>query len=373
MSTGHSFLPPSNAKVWSICALWPTMNEAYPQDSSVESLEGTAAHWVWQQQLEGTAVTVDDVAPNGVVVTQEMIEGAELYLSVLEGCPRELLVAERRVSISSVHGNCYGTPDTWYFDPHSKTLLIFDYKFGHQFEDEYENLQCLLYAEGILNHLADQYQIGPGAFDQTVTVVITIIQPRCYYKGKPVRSWEFNGATVRGYMNQLRAAAERAYLPNPVATTNDECRNCPGRHACPALQKAAYDDLQYSTQESPVELPLSAAALELKMMENGLARLQARVDGMRTFVASQLTLGSYTPYYRMQASYGARKWNKPDAEVIALGAMFNKDLSKTSVKTPTQALKLNIDETVIMAYSYIPMGEPKLVENDPKDAAKIFK
>jgi len=74
----------------------------------------------------------------------------------------------------------------------------------------------------------------------------------------------------------------------------------------------------------------------------------------------------------LQDSYGARKWNKPDEEVLALGEIFGKDLSKKSVVTPTQALKLNIDESVIMAYSYIPKGDAKLVENNPNDAAKIF-
>jgi len=61
-----------------------------------------------------------------------------------------------------------------------------------------------------------------------------------------------------------------------------------------------------------------------------------------------------------------------DEQVLALGEIFGKDLSKKSVMTPGQALKLNIDESVIMAYSYIPKGEPKLAENNPNDASKIF-
>jgi len=373
MSKGHSFLPPSGAVSWSVCALWPTMNEIYPQDSSVESLEGTAAHWVWQAMIDAIPVNVGDITPNGQIVTKEMIEGAELYLSIMPKVKRELLVVETPVAISSVHAECYGTPDTWYFDTPTMTLYMYDYKFGHGFVDEYQNLQCLLYVEGVLNRLALQFKTAPGIFDQQVKVVITIVQPRCYYKGEPVRSWTINGADTRGYINKLKLAAELAHEPSPVATTSKEgCRYCPGRHACPALQKGAYADLQYSSGESPVELPLDAAALELKMMENGLARLQARVEGMRAFVAAKLNAGGYSAYYRLQDSYGSRKWNKPDDQVLALGEIFGKDLSKKSVVTPTQALKLNIDESVIMAYSYIPKGDAKLVENNPNDAAKIF-
>lgn len=373
MSKGHSYLAPSGAKAWSVCAMWPSMNEAYPQDDSPESIEGTAAHWVWERILDCEPVDVGHVAPNGHIVTQEMMEGARLYVSVLPKVKREMLVVETPVSISSVHPDCYGKPDCWYFDPVTKTLHIYDYKFGHRFVDEYENLQCIMYAEGIMTRLALQYQISPGVFDQRVRVHITIVQPRCYYKGDPVRTWEIDGAHLRGYINKLKIAAELAYSPEPVATTNEEaCRDCPGRHACPALQLGAYSDLQFSTQSSPVELPLNAAALELKMMENGLARLQARVEGMREFVASRLKQGEYSPYYRLKDSFGRRTWDKSDDEVLALGELFGKDLSKRTLITPSQAIKNGIDEAVIFAYSYIPKGDPKLAENDPNDAAKIF-
>jgi len=373
MSKGHSFLPPSGAETWSVCALWPTMNATFPQDDSPETLEGTAAHWVWQKMLDGEPVGVGDVAPNGVIVTGEMIEGGELYVSIMPKVKRELLVVETPVSIYDVHPECYGTPDSWYFDLKTYVLDLFDYKFGHRFVDEYENLQCLLYVEGIFNRLALQLKVGQGELDQKVTVRITIVQPRCYYKGDPVRTWELKGSNIRGYINKLKMAAERAYSPNPVATTNEGCRDCPGRHACDALQKGAYSDLQYSSGSSPVELPLSAAALELKMLENGLARLQSRVEGMREFVAAKLSEGGYSPYYTMIQTYGNRKWKKPDDEILILGNMLGVDLSKKSVMTPTQALKLSIDEAVIMSYSYIPTGSPKLSLNDPKDAAKIFK
>lgn len=372
MSSGHSFLPPSGAATWSVCALWPTMNSTFPQDDTPEYLEGTAAHWVWQKILDNEKVGVGDVAPNGIIVTSEMMEGAELYASIMPNVKRELLVVETPVSIYDVHPECYGTPDSWYFDIKTRTLDLFDYKFEHRFVDEYENLQCLLYVEGILNRLALQLKIGQGELDQRITVRITIVQPRCYYKGEPVRTWTLKGSDIRGYINKLKLAAELAHAPNPVATTNEGCRDCPGRHACDALQKGAYSDLQYSSRSSPIELPLIAAALELKMMENGLARLQSRVEGMREFVLARLAAGEYSPYYSLKQTFGNRKWSKPDDEVLILGTLLGVDLSKKSVITPSQALNLSIDEAVIRAYSYVPMGLPKLTTNKPNDASKIF-
>ena len=77
--TAHSFLPPSGAAAWSRCAQWPSMNAAYPQDDTPESLEGTAAHWVLANMLDERCSTPKEgeLAPNGIMVTGEMLDGAE--------------------------------------------------------------------------------------------------------------------------------------------------------------------------------------------------------------------------------------------------------------------------------------------------------
>ena len=75
----HAFLAPSSAFRWVHCAAAPSMEAAYPElEPSPESLEGTAAHWVVQMLLQGTPVSLGTQAPNGVAVTEEMLEGAEL-------------------------------------------------------------------------------------------------------------------------------------------------------------------------------------------------------------------------------------------------------------------------------------------------------
>ena len=71
----HSYLPPSGAHVWSKCAAWPRMNERFPQEyDSAAGAEGTAAHWLAWELLRGIT-PMGLTAPNGIVVTDEMIEG----------------------------------------------------------------------------------------------------------------------------------------------------------------------------------------------------------------------------------------------------------------------------------------------------------
>lgn len=372
MSGQHSILPPSGAKAWRQCPAWVTMNHLYPKPDTPETLEGNAAHWVFSEMLEGRGVCEGLVAPNGVVVTEEMIEGAELVVeTVAARIPQGVTInIERPVSLKTVNDHCWGTPDIWSFD--GGVIELLDYKFGHRFVDEFENDQCILYAHGIVDYLAELHNVPPGVFDQHCRVNITIIQPRCFYKGASVRTWSISAADLRGHINKLSAAATVALSPNPPAITNSECIDCPGRHACPALQKAAYSDAEFAVQSPPVDLSPDAASLELKMLERSLDRLQSRVEGLREVVTGHIRVGKFVPWHRVEQGYGRQQWSLPVDDVLAMGELLGVDLSKRGVKTPKQALNSGVDEAVIKAYSNTPMGSLKLVPDNPADARRVF-
>ena len=357
--------------------MWPTMNAKYPQTDTSESMEGNTAHWVFAEMLEGRYHDLGTIAPNGIVVTEEMIEGAELVVDTV----RERLDLrikwhiEKPVAILRIHKECWGTPDIWAFDAPKIILEVIDYKFGHRFVDEYENDQGVSYIAGIIDLLSAELNIPVGELDQLVTVNFTVIQPRCFYKGAPVRTWTTRAVDLRGQINQLSAAANDAYPildVVPKATTNGECGDCPGRHACSALQKAAYGDMEVAVTSVPVELSPEAAGLELMMMERSYERLGARVEGLREQVATYIRQGHPIAWYRAEQGFGQTKWTVPVEQVIAMGQLMGVDLSKMGVLTPKQAEKEGIDGSVIKAYSITPLGQIKLVPNDPSDARRIF-
>ena len=374
MSGAHSVLPPSGAAAWKLCGLWVAMNQAYPQPDTPESLEGNAAHWVFAEMLAGNIVCEGLIAPNGVVVTEEMVEGAELVVDTVRArIPASVpLHVEERVAIARIHPQCFGTPDIWAYVTQAGVLEVIDYKFGHRFVDEYENDQGIAYTAGIIDLLADLMQKGPGLIDQMIKVNFTVIQPRCFYKGSSVRTWSVLASDLRGHINQLAGAAQLALMPNPPAVTNSECRDCPGRHACPALQQAAYADAEFATRSSPVELAPAAASLELRMMEHALNRLQSRVEGMREAVATYIRQGHSVPWHRAEQGFGRQQWTMPVDQVLAMGSLMGVDLSKPGVKTPKQAVKSGVDEAVIKAYSVTPLGSLKLVPDNPADARRVF-
>lgn len=373
MSGAHSILPPSGAAAWRRCGLWVAMNQAYPKPDTPESMEGNAAHWVFAEMLAGRIVCEGLIAPNGVVVTEEMIEGGELVVETVRArVPAETVRVETPVSVRRINDKCWGTPDIWSFSWVTLELDLFDYKFGHRFVDEFENDQLMIYAAGIIDQLASEKGRSPSELDQAITINFTIIQPRCFHKGKPVRTWRVRASDLRGHWNQLQSAAESALNVEPTATTNSECGDCPGRHACPALQKAAYYDAEFAVKSSPVELPPAAASLELKMLERSLERLQSRVEGMREAVGAYIRQGHSVPWHRAEQGYGRQQWTMPVDQVLAMGSLMGVDLSKPGVKTPKQAQKSGVDEAVIKAYSVTPLGSIKLVPDNPADARRVF-
>ena len=126
--SAHSFFPPSGAKAWRKCAAWPVMNSRYPQEDTEESKEGTAAHWVAWGVHAGQEMREGMVAPNGVIVTLEMLDGAEMLVAEINKLKDPKI--EQTVIIPRVHANCFGTPDVWSFNRDTMLLTVIDYKFG---------------------------------------------------------------------------------------------------------------------------------------------------------------------------------------------------------------------------------------------------
>lgn len=375
-AVAHAFLPPSGAGTWVRCAAAPSMWQRYPEigTDKVAADEGIAAHWVFAEMLYNRPVTAGVIAPNGVVVTDEMIDGAELYVADIDqvlaeaGLSREWLVVEQRISMPSIHPLNWGTPDTYCCAIiHNGVVYLWDYKFGHGYVEEFENWQLIDYAAGILDAAGVN-----GLQDQAIRVVMTVVQPRCYSVDSPVRRWSVIASELRPHFNILRNAAEKATQPNPAATPNDGCEHCSGRHACQALQREGYKAADASMRSIPVDLSPAAMGLELHYLERALKRLEARVSGLREHTLHTIVSGTPVPLFGAEQSNGRQRWNKPVAEVIALGELLGKDLKKVDVITPKQAIAKGVDEAVIMQYSEVPRGNMKLVPDNLTKIRKVF-
>lgn len=376
MSGAHAFLPPSGAPAWALCAMWPTMNARYPElEQGAEAMEGTAAHTVFDRMLAAQPVHVGDQAPNGVTFTEEMLEGGEMYVEEVTRAYNSLASVTRyrveaRVMIPYVHANNWGTPDTDIFGHNPTTgrakLFVIDYKFGHEYVDVFENMQLVDYACGLLEDLGID-----GLADQLVDVEFVVVQPRSYHRSGPVRRWVTTAANLRPLFNKLRNAAEAAHLPQPAATPGGACKHCPGRHACEALQRSAYEAADLAFHSTPLEMTPEAAGLELRMLLRAQARLAARISGHSEQIEHALRMGARNPYFQLEQTLGRLGWAKPVQEILELGRLCGADLSKPQAITPTQAKKL-IDPALVDLYSARGNAGLKLEPANNSQARKVF-
>lgn len=367
----HAVLAPSSAYCWVECPGSRALRQAYPErEDSEAAMEGTAAHWVFEQMLAAKrpdAVQAGQVAPNGVEVTEEMLDGAEMFCDCI-GFNHTGHVETRVTMAETIHPANWGTPDY-----HGLTgdggrgavLRVVDYKYGHRYVDEFENWQLVDYTAGVCEKLGIRPEHGTA-------VELTIVQPRHFGRHSQVRTWSTNIIELQPFFQRLRDAAHSAMQDNAPTLTGDHCRYCSGRHACEAAQKAALSVLEMSGSSVPLELPVPAAARELASLQRAADIMQARITGLAESLLYAGRSGAVIPGYGVERAEGRQKWIKPVGEVVALGQMLGLDLSKPAVITPKQAVKKGVPEQVVAGMSETPLGEWKLVKTDDRKARRAF-
>lgn len=376
MSNTHEFLSASAAGLTVHCAAAPSLQAQFPDDDSPAAIEGTAAHWVWAEVMEGGRMpAIGSLTPAGVAVTQEMIEGAQLACDAIKeqlGDGWSGAYVEQKIKGTDLHPTHNGgTPDAYYFDsrsPKRVVLRVWDYKFGHGFVDEYENWQLINYVSLILE--AHDYRALIN-----LDVEMTVIQPRCYTASGPVRSWRVAASDLVPYFNRLRVAYAKATEPNSVATPGPWCNNeyCTARHACQALQRSAYFAAEESYHGGAKQLSPDELGVELRILEEAKAVLDARIDGLKEQALSTMQAGKNIPHYVIGWTQPRMKWKVPDEEVIGYGLMMGLKLNKPpEAVTPFQAAKLGLSDEVLKGFAERPKGTPKLERDTKLQLRRVF-
>lgn len=353
--TEHAFLPPSSAGVWRVCAMWPAMNKAYPETEPSESAaEGTAAHEV----LFGD---VTDRASNGVLVTEEMHQGARqarAYLDAQGG--QDDWITESTIKAAAVHELNWGTPDAVAKEP--GTLHIADYKFGYGVVDPSDWWQGINYAALVL---VQDPEYLPAQ------VKFHIMQPRAYHADGPMRSHTLPIAEVVRRIVQLRLAAWEA-VHEPKAVTGAHCEHCPGRGYCEALRLDAMRSADVSMAVTPHELPPEALGIEALIVERAIERLEARRSGLQVQVMDAMSRGAQVPGWIAASTPGRERWTRSEAEMLAIGTLLDVPISKQVLLTPKQARDEGLPPSVAAKFSERGPSKIKAVIDDGSLIRKVF-
>lgn len=380
-SVKHAILAPSSAPTWVYCSMSPRAQGQYPDYESQDSKDGTASHWIASSVLDSygphsnviiPGAMVGWTAPNGVVITQEMADCAEIYvndvLKVVQNTGTlSVLAIEQRVHIPRVHVENWGTFDASVFNAAALTLYVWDYKYGHRYVKPFENWQVINYAIGLIDNLP------PDLDRSTITVAIRIVQPRSYKSDGPVREWRIKASDLlRDYAHVLTTAANAAMSQDATFTTGEHCQDCKARHACPGAQEAAMCAIDVAgISGGLVDLPPHALGLELALLKRAEKAIKARITGHEIHLEQLLKNGNVVPGWILGPSQGRQTWNKPATEVLALGDLMQVDLRKDTLCTPKQAISRGVDESIINAYS-ITKNTMKITQDDGSKARQAF-
>lgn len=315
--------------------------------------EGDAAHQVAMHALDtGELLPIGFITDSGVPVDADMIEGAELWVETLGGG----WTTEETVSIPGMND---GRIDAWRMT--GDVLEIAEYKYGHRHVDAVENWQLIAYAIG----LAREYD--------AMRFTLTIVQPRSYSPGGPVRTWGFDATigVLNSLSDKLNLAITAAREEPTRQVTGDYCLLCPGKHECASFLSVGDNAVDLSGYADPVELSPGAVSKMLVARTTALDRLKAQVDALEELAIRQIKGGANLPHWQMTASQGREKWTTDSASVIALGEALGLDLRKPlDCITPAQARKAGLSADDIAQIAERPPGAAKLTRFDPRDAAR---
>lgn len=354
-------LAPSSAARRVKCPGSRALEALYREDDSPRAIEGRTAHWVAAKALKKETVCSGERADNGELITPEMIEGAALYADhVFQETKNEnempaIFMTEVPLTMTDVHPLAAGTADCVAFGG-GLGLQIWDYKFGFNFVDVFENWQLIYYAIGA----CETFKIQPEK------ITLWIIQPRYYGSEGKIRKWTIDYPMLDAYKQQLKITEFLSMQEEPNLIPSDQCGFCSAKHACPALQHTTMRIIELTKSLAHDDLTPLQAGNELKILLDAKKTLEARISGLSNLVENMLFDGKRVPYFSLKPGRGKLAWKKTLSieEIIVMGNMYGVEIaSPVSLITPKQALDKKLPQFIIDDYAEFIPGSLKVTES----------
>lgn len=349
--SAHAKLAPSSAFRRVECPGSRALEARQPDRSSAASEEGTLAHEVVECYLLNKEV------PQSDAVTQEMHYGAELMKELVNGIALEKLHIEEKTDISTIHPDCFGTPDLWYVE--GITLHLIDYKFGRRPVEVFENWQLIEYAAGIVN-------------DSIERVDFTIVQPRAPHAEGVIRNWEVSTKSLSRYFDTLREQESLAAQDVAPTKAGGHCRDCKARFICNTLRSAAYRIADREAENRHHDLSPLEVGVELQFLKEESKILEARISALEEHALFALKRGDSIPFLKLTQTRGRTTWSVDAEELIELQEILSVPLTKQTPLTPTQASKQGVPPDIIDAYAKHVPGKFKVDLDGGDTARKVF-
>lgn len=326
MTEQHAYFMPSGAGIWGPCPAAAVALNVMPSVEGERTRQGTAAHWVGAECLENghdAPMYMGQKAPNGVVIDNEIIDGADMYINEVRLTAGDLLV-ERKVHMPDIHPDCWGTVDAAVLT--HETLHVYDYKHGFAEVSPVRNKQLSAYTKGVLN--------GWPVMQSVQRIVFVIVQPFAYHSGGPVRSWECAPADLFPIWDELHASA---HSDQRRAVAGVHCRYCPARYRCDVRRETDYRYMDASA--SPVDfesMDTRSLAIEYELLTEHATLIKSRIEATADELEHRVKNGDASGGFTMASKAGRLEWSKPPAAVQTALQVMGLDARQDGCKTPRQ-------------------------------------
>jgi hypothetical protein len=338
MSGLHAKLSPSGAHRWMRCPASPALEAPYPNDSSPYAAEGTLAHLLASEELDGTKPAAERIGEKHTidgfdfVVDKVMVAHVEDYVKLVrEYAEGGILRVEELLLIDQLTGetDAIGTSDAVIIHAAEKRLTVIDLKYGMGVKVmAKDNEQAMMYALGAL----ECYEPLADFTD----VCMVIHQPRL----NSVSEHWIRVDDLLAFAKKVRSSAE--------ATRNDKAEPVPGEKQCKFCKaKSSCPALQAIVDETTDEIATADDFADLG--DNALSIAMGRVDlieqwckSIRAEVERRLTKGlDVTGYKLVEGRKGNRAWSDAKDAQDRLSAVLKRDeMYEEKFISPATAEKL---------------------------------
>lgn len=415
-NNGDAVFRPSSATRWLLCTGSTQLAASAPKErrSSAYAREGTAAHFVAQQALEGIRqpdewsdrmVQLDDKGLDGWFVDEEMVEKVGFYLDEINDRMTSETIAftEHKMSLGpidpsdSLFNEVRGTGDRIHVLPRKKVTII-DLKYGRGVPVAANSPQLKTY--GIMA-LVNFQEYGP--FDE---IEMVIVQPRLINESDWVKPVTFDpGMLMTEFLGEVAVGLEAALEPGAPLIPGEHCRWCPAKTICPAIRQrslAIAQNLFGPIDQIPVTAATAIAPMpevvlqgdvvppgaivlpkiseldpgEISTILERRALFETWIEGVEKRAVDLLELGTKIPGWKLVQRTGNRRWKEEEGVIadklrkeggVKVGDMY----TTPKLRSPSQMEKLLSKDKRSLVDPLVerPPGAHTLVRDGDKRAA----
>ena len=352
----HAILSASSSARWLACPPSALAAEAYKNEGTEFTREGTLAHEV--AEMYARAGVLGDVGPEWAGLSEidkEMIECAQGYNDYINEqitSDTATVLLEQRVDFSPWVPDGFGTADCIIIQ--GTTMDVIDYKYGKGVAvSAKDNPQMKLYGLGALNDYGFVYDVEK--------IRLHIYQPRL----NNISVDEICVGELTAWAEMVvKPTAEKAAKGKGKYSPGEHCRFCPHAGRCRALTKVCTD--HFTTHGMKASVPVLAPweVADVLQMEPLISLWLKRV---REQAMTTMLNGEEIPGYKVVAGRGSRAWadDLEVAELLKASGYSQEEITKTellSVAAMEKALgKKKVAELVggqILSYTGSPTIAP---------------